>query len=212
MNLPTPYVVARNLDVQPFRDFLFSHARTSAVMPGAELGSNPHLQRPLHFTLETAQAHAKALNDAGASPAWGAHIAANPCPGCGRVMWANDHDFCYPNNRERSSWRAGCNVHDFGCGFELVAPVATEAEVLALWNSALVFEYPNESYARVERLGVFGLEAALKDVYLAYPEYQDIKKYPDGLPSMIDAFAADPFFNLHFVAKQYLYLIGPKEA
>lgn len=207
--MPTPapaYVVQRTLADRPYRDFLFSHPMHGAIVPGADLGSNPNIHRPEHFTLESAEEFAKKLNEAGASPAWEVHLAANSCPSCGRAMWANDHDFCHPENRERTKWRAGCNVHDFGCGFEVSAEVSTEAEMLKVWNAATVFTYPNESYARVEHLGTFGLEAALKDVFHAYPEYRDTEQYPDGFRSMVAKFASDPFFNLHFVARHYRFL------
>lgn len=207
--MPTPlptYVVQRTLADSPYRDFLYAHPQHGATMPGQDLGSNPNLIPPEHFSVEAATAHAKALNDAGASPAWEVHIAANPCPSCGRRMWANDHDFCHPENRERTKWRAGCNVHDFGCGFEVTAQVLTEAEMLKAWNAAKVFTYPNQSYARVEYLGLFGLETALRDVYHAYPEYQDRSTYPDGFRSMVAAFAADTFYNMHFVARHFRFL------
>lgn len=204
---PTPtYVVQRTLADRPYRDFLFSRPPQDTVVAGVDLGANPNMYAPAQFPLDVAQAHAKALNEAGATPAWEVHIAANACPSCGRRMWANDHDFCHPENRERTKWRAGCNVHDFGCGFEVTAEVSTEAEMLNAWNAATVFKYPNESYARVEYLGVLGLQTALKDVFYAYPEYQDTEQYPDGFRSMIAKFAADPFYNLHFVARHYRFL------
>ena len=65
---------------------------------------------------------------------WSAERAPNPCPNCGRAISADDGDFCYPNNRERTLWRAGCNEHDFGCGHEVQAP--TYSQALALWNCA----------------------------------------------------------------------------
>lgn len=207
---PTPaYVVQRSLEDRPYRDFLFSHPQHGAIVAGADLGTNPYLLPPEHFTHEAAQAHANALNDAGASPAWEVHIAANPCPSCGRRMWANDHDFCHPENRERTKWRAGCNVHDFGCGFEVKAQVSTESEMLKAWNAATVFTYPNQSYTRVEYLGLSGLEAALRHVFNTYPEYREYKdteQYPDGFHSMVAKFASDPFYNMHFVARHFRFL------
>lgn len=57
-----------------------------------------------------------------------------PCPQCGRDVWTNDLDVCYPNNREMTSWRVGCNEHGGGCGLEVHGPTR-EAAVLA-WNEA----------------------------------------------------------------------------
>lgn len=65
---------------------------------------------------------------------WSLEVAPDRCPGCGRVMWSNDGDFCYPENRERTLWRAGCNEHDFGCGFEVQG--GSFNDVMTLWNSA----------------------------------------------------------------------------
>lgn len=65
---------------------------------------------------------------------WRQELAPGPCPRCGRNIWADDLDFIYPENRERSSWRAGCNEHDFGCGFEVTAP--TKNDVIKAWNAA----------------------------------------------------------------------------
>lgn len=65
---------------------------------------------------------------------WRRELAPGPCPSCGRKIWANDLDFIYPENRERTSWRAGCNEHDFGCGFEVTAP--SRLEVVQAWNAA----------------------------------------------------------------------------
>lgn len=50
------------------------------------------------------------------------------CPECARDIEDDDLDFCYPLRRERDLWRAGCNTHDGGCGFEVIKP--SEHEVL----------------------------------------------------------------------------------
>ena len=64
---------------------------------------------------------------------WQLVWAPKPCPSCGREIWADDLDFCYPQNRERTKWRAGCNEHDFGCGFEVTG--SSEREVMLKWES-----------------------------------------------------------------------------
>ncbi len=217
----TLFVVTRPAERDP--EYLFKDPESGMLVPGDEL-DNAFCHQPEPFEEDQALALAEALNLAGAYPRWEVCVAPSPCPGCGRQMWANDFDFCYPRNRERTQWRAGCNVHDFGCGFEVetefpapedYSPRVESANYLATiaqWNAAKVFEYPNESYARVEYLGIDGLEAALKDVFQAYPEYQNKEQYPEGFDGMVAKFASDPFYNLHFVARQYLYLRGPKEA
>ena len=63
---------------------------------------------------------------------WVLHLAPGQCPACRRVIWADDLDFCYPLNRQRTLWRAGCNEHDGGCGFK-VEGVSFE-DVMRLWN------------------------------------------------------------------------------
>lgn len=93
---------------------------------------NGYCEQPLTFPLALAQAHAQALSAHHGKP-WIVELAPNPCPSCGRVIWADDRDFCYPTSRERTRWRAGCNEHDFGCGFELEASSWDEA--MRRWNA-----------------------------------------------------------------------------
>lgn len=79
------------------------------------------------------QAVALAVELAGSTGvAWGLQVAPRPCPACGREIDADDQDFCYPENRERTRWRAGCNEHDGGCGHELFA--ASYENVILEWN------------------------------------------------------------------------------
>lgn len=59
-------------------------------------------------------------------------LAPRPCPKCGREIWTDDLDFAHPTNREMSEWRAGCNKHDFGCGFEIIG--ASYDDVIHTWN------------------------------------------------------------------------------
>lgn len=93
---------------------------------------------PMTWTLTEAQAVAElfATRDCeGLAPKWTLVLVPNPCAGCGRVIDVDDGDFCYPENRDRTKWRAGCNEHDFGCGYEVTA--ATRDEALAKWNAGL---------------------------------------------------------------------------
>jgi len=94
--------------------------------------ANGYCAQPITATQERAQEIAKALT-ASTKVEWQIERAPNPCARCGRVIWADDLDFLYPQNRERTSWRAGCNLHDFGCGHEVVAE--SKDSVLARWNN-----------------------------------------------------------------------------
>ena len=92
---------------------------------------NGYCEQPLTFPQAEAQALAEVLT-AQTQVTWVIELAPGPCPQCGRVIWADDYDFCYPSNRERTRWRAGCNEHDFGCGYEIEGE-SFEA-VIRRWN------------------------------------------------------------------------------
>lgn len=57
---------------------------------------------------------------------------AKPCPFCGQEIDITDKDFCYPNNREMTEWRAGCIEIAGGCGAEILGETAEEA--INKWN------------------------------------------------------------------------------
>lgn len=104
---------------------------SSRILPSRE---HEHLyaSRPLTISKKEAEALAAALTrETGRE--WFAEEAPTPCANCGRDIWADDLDFCYPGNREMTSWRAGCNEHDFGCGHEVEAD-SYEA-VMAAWRA-----------------------------------------------------------------------------
>jgi hypothetical protein len=65
--------------------------------------------------------------------AWFIEPAPNPCPACSRAVRADDLDLCYPQTLDRKTWRAGCNEHDGGCGYEVIA-TSFEA-VMRAWNN-----------------------------------------------------------------------------
>jgi len=92
---------------------------------------NGYCEQPLTFLQADAQALAEALR-AQTQVTWVVELAPGPCPQCGRVIWADDLDFCYPANRERTRWRAGCNEHDFGCGYNIEGD--TFESVIRRWN------------------------------------------------------------------------------
>ena len=74
-------------------------------------------RRPLTLPRDQAEALASFLSET-QSQTWEARATHRPCPACGRDIWADDLDFLYPLKRDYSEWQAGCNLHDFGCGFE----------------------------------------------------------------------------------------------
>lgn len=115
---------------QRCRFYLVRSAATGAAEPRSEV----QLREPL-VLLPRAQVSAELRRLALATGMmWVAVLAPSPCPSCGREMEGDDLDFCYPENRTRQSWRAGCNEHDFGCGFEILAPSRKAA--LQAWNAA----------------------------------------------------------------------------
>lgn len=80
---------------------------------------------------------------------WRVEEAPLPCPCCGRELLVDDLDFLYPQNREWTSWRAGCNEHDFGCGYEVFG--ATADEVFAKWQDGAPNEGDAEDFGMAER-------------------------------------------------------------
>jgi hypothetical protein len=61
-------------------------------------------------------------------------LAMKPCPVCG-TQWFNDNgDICYPNDRNRSSYLAWCNVSSWGCGYEVVG--SSYENAVKAWNNA----------------------------------------------------------------------------
>lgn len=103
-----------------------------SMLPVSHLSiPNGYCEKPLTLVLGDAQAIAATM-EREAGDAWTLEVAPHPCPVCERKIWAGDRDFCYPKDRERTAWRAGCNVHDFGCGYEVTA--SAKDAVMAAWN------------------------------------------------------------------------------
>ena len=90
-----------------------------------------YLVRPLTYPLNEAIACAEYLTSTTQSP-WEIVGAPNPCSNCGRVIWTDDMDFCYPQNRERNLWIAGCMEHNGGCGHDVVGK--TYHQTMSRWN------------------------------------------------------------------------------
>jgi hypothetical protein len=93
------------------------HPQTGELVSNRSF-ENGYCVQPLTFPRDEADAHVAALV-AATGLTWVVELAPGPCPACQRVIRADDLDFCYPLNRERTHYRAGCNKHDFGCGFEI---------------------------------------------------------------------------------------------
>lgn len=214
MTMPFMYLVTRPPEEGQDRDadYLFAAPESEEPIPGALLDDNPYNHPPLTFTRERAEQLAAAQNRKEGRTSWRVELAPAPCPSCGRIMWANDHDFCYPSTRERTHWRAGCNEHDFGCGFEVRVAVPLETEdcgkyqtrgyltALEAWNTVQVYEYPSARYARVEHKGEAALEAELA------------ASLPTGksLQGFARAVALDSKHPLHFVARHLRWLRSPR--
>lgn len=108
--------------------FLVAHPNTGSLVSREEVQSG-YVYPPVLFPRAVADLLAESMARPGR--VWEVLEAPPPCPHCGRHIETGDRDFCYAANRERTAWRAGCNVHNSGCGFEARAP--SEAEVLARW-------------------------------------------------------------------------------
>jgi len=114
----------------PIEGYLVVHPQTGELCSNRSF-SDGYCCMPLLMDEAQAQALAQRLEPP-AGHRWHAEQAPAPCAHCGRVIWADDRDFCYPLNRERTRWRAGCNEHDFGCGHEVEGD--SEAEVMQAWS------------------------------------------------------------------------------
>jgi len=128
----TPLFAVYLPETEDRRDtYLVVHPQTGELC-AQDSFENGYCCMPL--TLDEAQAQALAARmREQTGMCWQAEAAPAPCANCGRVIWADDRDFCYPQNRERTSWRAGCNHHDFGCGHEVTAD--SREAVMAAWNT-----------------------------------------------------------------------------
>lgn len=64
--------------------------------------------------------------------------------------------------------------------------------------------YSNESYARTEGKTPEDIEAALRQVFLNYPEYSDPSHGLGDFNAMVCKFAADDFYHFHYLAIAHL--------
>ncbi len=124
-----PYAV-REAESEHICGYAVKHPTSGDIVSNRSF-KDGYCEQPLTMLQAEADALAAQMS-AKTGVAWVSEVAPCPCPNCGRVIWADDLDFCYPQNRERTLWRAGCNEHDFGCGHELYA--TTYDEVMNRWN------------------------------------------------------------------------------
>lgn len=82
----------------------------------------------------------------------------------------------------------------------------TDRDNLIVFRLEPCASYLNDSYARTEGKSAAQLEAELKAVYAAYPEYSDPMFGVGNFTKMVVLFADDDFYKLHYVAKRYLAL------
>jgi hypothetical protein len=122
---------ARELHSAAIEGYAVKHPGSGKVVSNRSF-ENGYCERPLTLPLSEAQALAGMLNHKTGKP-WVLRLAPHPCPRCQRDIWADDRDFCHPNNRERTEWRAGCNEHDFGCGHEVLG--TSFEDVMTKWNA-----------------------------------------------------------------------------
>ena len=113
-------------------DYLVEHPKTGQLVSYESLAS-PWRHRPALRPEAEAQAKADELRQRTGDP-WQIELAPDACPSCAREIGAHRVDFCYPRGPRSGIWRAGCNEHDGGCGFEIEARSYEEA--VMKWNRA----------------------------------------------------------------------------
>ena len=111
-------------------DFLIEHPVTRKLVAFTTLDS-PWRHSPALLPQAEAQARADELRRTSGDP-WQIELAPNACPSCAREIGPDRIDFCYPRGLKSGPWRAGCNEHDGGCGFEIEG--SSYDDVVTKWN------------------------------------------------------------------------------
>lgn len=111
-------------------DYLVEHPETGELITYESLAS-PWRRSPALRLQEEAQAKASELQQRTGEP-WHIELAPNACPSCAREIDVDQLDFCYPRGPKSGLWRAGCNEHDGGCGFEIEGD--SYEDVVTKWN------------------------------------------------------------------------------
>jgi hypothetical protein len=122
------YVVrARGKDMH---DYLTKHPSTGELVSRVAVAS-PWRLAPVLLSKAQAQAALEAVRSPIGVP-WQIEAAPNSCPSCERKIGADSVDFCYQQGNASGRWRAGCNEHDGGCGFEVEGK--SFDDVMRQWN------------------------------------------------------------------------------
>ena len=131
---PNPSTLYAIRQVRPDdHGFLVRHPE-SGELASTRSFPNGYCERPLTVPWDAAMALLEQFRKlVPGNEVWELAEAPHACPNCRREIWANDLDFLY-SHKEGTLWRAGCNEHDFGCGFELVQE-GTREEALRAWNT-----------------------------------------------------------------------------
>lgn len=209
-NTAPTFVVTRTHDGHPFVDFVYEHPETGLFVPGAELGRQAGYLATKRFSQPDAVSQARRLNAGLEDKPWRVELAPEPCPNCGRQMESGDMDFIYPQTRLAQQWRAGCNRHDFGCGFELQMDAQSAEEMTKFWNEAEIYAYPGPNFVTIERKNPLELKQLLvQELPEAQRAEEDLQQWAPSpeLKSLALTLSEDPSHSLHFVAKHYLLLM-----
>jgi len=117
-------------------DFLVEQPGTGKLVSFISLAS-PWRHSPALRPQAEAQAQADELRRRTGDP-WQIELAPNACPNCAREIGVDRPGFCYPRGPKNGPWRAGCDEHDGGCGFELEG--SSYEDVVTKWNEARIEE------------------------------------------------------------------------
>lgn len=145
-DVPRQYAV-RNSN----RCYVVRDPQTALPVPDGTPGLPDGWLEPMLFDEATAEALAARFAAESRDPElrWRVEEAPLPCPSCGRELLADDGDFLYPENREMTKWRAGCNEHDFGCGYEVFG--ISREEALQKWQAGAPSECTEPDWGMAER-------------------------------------------------------------
>lgn len=204
--LQHPYVVFRPRPDDPVsgqpqhEDYLFEHPQHCGQLVTSSAFDNAYNHPPARFEQEVADMLAQEMNQReGVSPqdGWRALATYKDCPSCGRDLWANDLDVCYPQNRERSSWRVGCNCHDFGCGLEVHGD--SYEDVVGQWNNLVLFADVGAQYVPATGRRHWEQEELLKNALFGASDVAD-----DAFLQRVTAVSQDTQSTLCYAARHYL--------
>lgn len=194
-SLQHPYVVFHSEQ----DDYLFMHPQSGQLVTGSAF-DNANNHPPAHFEQELAELLAREMNQLKGDPTsagWSAVLTYKDCPSCGRDLWANDLDVCYPSNRERTRWRVGCNCHDFGCGLEVLGESYDDA--VSRWNNHVLYADRPAGYVVPTGRRQWEQEELLKQALFAGSAVED-----DAFVERVKEVSENTASPLQYVAQHYL--------